>query len=234
MLSESFAGQLVTEVSTDALAELLAKDVAQWLSDAISQRDEATLVVSGGSTPAPFFKALSVIELDWSKVKVTLADERWVAPTDPLSNETFVRERLLINAAAAAHFVSIYNDAKTPDDGWSACEESIAELTQPFDVVILGMGGDGHTASLFPNTKGLQEACDLSTEHKCWPMYPDHLDEARMTLTLAALINCRQLVLHMTGDSKADVFNQAIEGVDYPIASVVNAAKARLQVYWAA
>lgn len=233
MFSNSFNGDAVVAENKQALAERLAADVARWLADGIKQRGEAILVVSGGSTPAPFFKSLSEYKIDWSKVRVTLADERWVAPDDKLSNEKFVRESLLVNEAAAASFVSIYNDAKTPDDGWTVCEETLNGLSLPFDVVVLGMGDDGHTASLFPHTNGLDEACDLATDRKSWPMYPAHLSEARMTLTLAALLNCRQLVLHMTGDQKLELFNQAVDGADLPIASVTSAAKERLQVYWA-
>ncbi len=233
MFSESFSGEVVVGENKQVLAERLAADVAAWLAEGIKLRGEAILVVSGGSTPGPFFKSLSEYEINWSKVKVTLADERWVAPDDKLSNEKFVRESLLINAAAAASFVPIYNKAKTPDDGWSLCEDTLNGLSLPFDVVVLGMGDDGHTASLFPNTKGLDEASDLTTHRKSWPMYPVHLTEARMTLTLAALLDCRQLVLHMTGDNKLELFNRVVDGAVLPIASVTSAAKERLQVYWA-
>lgn len=232
MFCDSFKGSLVSATDSTELAQLLAVDVAGWLREGIEQRGVATLVVSGGSTPAPFFSALSGMELDWSKVVVTLADERWVPPTDTLSNEKLIRETFLVGAASAALFLSLYNGAATPDEGWKDCNDALSALSTPLDIVVLGMGGDGHTASLFPDTKGLSDACDLTTEKLCWPMHPPHLSESRITLTLAALLNCHQLVLHITGEGKRDVFNQAHNGADLPIASVIESARDRLQVYW--
>ena len=234
MFCKSFKGSLVSAVDSAELAKLLAVDVAGWLRDGIEQRDVATLVVSGGSTPAPFFSALSAMELDWSKVVVTLADERWVPLTDKLSNEKLIRETFLVGTASSATFLSLYNGAATPDEGWEDCNHALGTLPAPTDVVVLGMGGDGHTASLFPDTKGLSDACDLTTKKFCWPMHPPHLKESRITLTLAALLNCRQLVLHITGEDKREVFNQAHSGADLPIASVIESAQDRLQVYWSA
>ncbi len=232
MLSSIFKGEVVTENDAQALAIRLAEDVAGWLQQGIEERGSATLVVSGGSTPAPFFEALSVHQIPWRDVTVTLADERWVAADDALSNEKLIRECLLVNAASAAQFLSLYNGAATPDDGWQQCDDALRTLAAPYDVVVLGMGGDGHTASLFPATKGLEAACDLTTDRLCWPMYPEHIKEARISLTLAALLNCRQLVLHATGISKRDVFKNALEGASLPIASVIDAADSRLQFYW--
>jgi len=162
-----------------------------------------------------------------------LADERWVAADNELSNEKLIRETLLTGAAAAATFVSLYNGQSTPKDGWSECHQALAELSRPFDVVILGMGGDGHTASLFPATPGLQDACDLKTDRMCWPMQPPHTTEARMTMTLAALLDSRHLILHITGLSKREVFNDALNGADLPVAAVIKSAAEHLKVYWA-
>lgn len=229
-----FNGQTSGAEDALALAEKLATHVATWLQDGIEQRGSATLVVSGGSTPAPFFKALSMHEIEWSSVTVTLADERWVAQTDDLSNEKLVRETLLVNAASTANFLSLYNGADSPEAGWQHCDDALRSLFTPYDVVVLGMGGDGHTASLFPDTEGLDAATDLATDKLCWPMHPSHVKEARMSLTLAALLNCRQLVLHFTGDEKRLILERAINGEKFPIASVIDAASDRLQLYWTA
>ena len=231
---ESFKGEVVSADDALQLAEKLAADVAQWLQRGVDQRGAATLVVSGGSTPAPFFSSLSQHEIAWSEVTVTLADERWVDSNNDISNEKLVRETLLINAASDAKFTSLFVGTDSPQNGWPVCEQGLQSLSRPFDVVVLGMGGDGHTASLFPNTDGLSDACDLSTDKLCWPMYPNHLDEARMTLTLKALLDCRELVLHMTGVNKRDVFNRALQGEDFPIGTVAKAAEDKLQVYWTA
>ncbi len=234
MLINHFDGGVVTADSTQALAERLATDVANWLQEGIEQRGSATLIVSGGSTPAPFFTALSQINIPWNAVTVTLADERWVAVDDELSNEKLVRETLLVNAAASAQFLSMYNDAGSAEEGWQQCDDALREMPNPYDVVVLGMGGDGHTASLFPDTEGLTDACNPATEKLCWPMRPAHITEARMSLTLAALLDSRQLILHITGEDKRRVFEQAVASENLPIASVIEAAKAKLQLYWAA
>ncbi len=230
---KKFNGTLVTDSDASKLGHRLAVDCAQRLRDGIEKRGQATLVVSGGSTPAPFFKSLSEQELDWSNVNITLADERWVAPDNDLSNEKLVREKLMRNAASAARFVSLYSEANTPDEAWSTCEATLAKLSLPFDVVVLGMGDDGHTASLFPATEGLSQACDMSTQRLCWPMHPQHIAESRMTLTLPALLDCRWLVLHIAGDKKRAVLQQALDGADLPISHVASYASQRLTVYWA-
>jgi len=234
VLSDNWDGEFISAENTQALAEKLAVDVAAWLNEGIQAQGSASLVVSGGSTPAPFFKALSLHDIDWSKVTVTLADERWVPMEDSLSNEKLVRETLFVNAAAKASFLSIYNGATTPEEGWQQCDDTLRALARPFDVVILGMGGDGHTASLFPDTEGLDDACNLKTDKLCWPMNPPHISEARMSLTLAALLECKQLVLHITGDDKRQVLQRAVAGDKLPIASVIEAARTRLQLYWSA
>lgn len=228
----NFSGLVVTENDAMQLAHRLAQDCAQWLTDGIEKRGQATLVVSGGSTPAPFFKSLSECEIDWQKVHITLADERWVAPDDALSNEKLVREQLMRNAASVATFAALYNGTATPEEGWSVCDATLARLARPFDVVVLGMGEDGHTASLFPQTEGLSEACDISTQRLCWPMHPKHLDESRMTLTLQALLDCNNLVLHITGEKKRDVFQRALIGDGLPISQLAHNASERLMVYW--
>ena len=224
-------------ISDDAeqLAQQLALDAAERLKTAIDTRDEATLVVSGGSTPLPFFKALSEHSLPWEKVTVLLADERWVEPDDKDSNERFVKTYLLTGLAAKAKFTGLKNAAATPQAGWQDCEAMIASVARPFDVVVLGMGGDGHTASLFPETDGLVDALAKNSGKLTWPMNPPNVPQARMSLTLDALLDSRSLVLHITGDNKKSIFQlaQSVDAKVYPIAAVINNAQEKLQVYWA-
>ena len=115
-------------------------------------------MVSGGSTPKPLFEALRKTDLDWSKVTVTLADERWVPESDGDSNAAFVKNTLLQEKASAANFISLFVDGATPEEGVSQVHTRLQAIAQPFTVLVLGMGGDGHTASLFPDAPGTAEA----------------------------------------------------------------------------
>ena len=134
--------------NTSALDIALADEVAMYLKQSIDQQGSASLVVSGGRTPLGFFHTLSQQSLDWSKVVVTLADERWVEADHKDSNEKLVRENLLINNANQAQFLALKNTAETAGEGCAELEKALASLNE-FSVVILGMGDDGHTASLF-------------------------------------------------------------------------------------
>jgi len=131
--------------SRDELALQLAQSIADLLRDDIARRGRASLVVSGGSTPKPLFSALSQQSLDWSKVAVTLADERWVPLAHPDSNETLVKDNLLINKAAFATFVSLYLEGVSPQHAPEQVDKAVEQMLSPFSVVVLGMGDDGHT-----------------------------------------------------------------------------------------
>jgi 6-phosphogluconolactonase len=195
--------------SNGELCDELATRIAENLADALAARGQATLAVSGGSTPVPLFQALSGANLDWSRVTVTLVDERWVDPDHPDSNARLVREHLLQGAAAAATFVPM----KTPGFDPFSAEDEVAEALSAFaghiDVVVLGMGGDGHTASFFPGAKTLAAALDRESRQICVAVEPPAAPHARMTLTLAALDRARHTYLHITGPDKLAVLQQA-------------------------
>src|ERR1700761_3903668 len=129
-----------------ALAVALAERIAERLREGIAERGHALLAVSGGSTPKHLFDKLSRQMLDWSKVTVTLVDERWVPEGDERSNAAMVKAMLLQHAASSAQFVPLYTDAPTPEAGLATVRARVASLELPFDAVILGMGNDGHTA----------------------------------------------------------------------------------------
>ncbi len=137
------------------LAEALAESVAEDLRAAALERGQATLVLSGGTTPELFLDALSRQLVPWSQVTITLTDERWVAVDDAASNENLIRTRLLVGDAAEARLVPLKTAAATPEEGAAEAESRLAALPRPFDVVVLGMGEDGHIASLFPNHPAL-------------------------------------------------------------------------------
>ncbi len=194
----------------------------------------ASLVVSGGSTPKPFFEHLSRRVLAWDRVRITLADERWVGADHEASNERLVRRHLLVAEAAVATVVGLKTPEATPEEGCEACEQALAQVTRPFDVVILGMGGDGHTASLFPGAPELAAGFDPASGRTCLAAHPATAPHPRMSLTLPALLDSRRLVLHITGESKRRVYAQALEpgpAQELPIRAVL--ASDRVEVWWA-
>jgi 6-phosphogluconolactonase len=215
-----------------ALAKALSANIAGKLRAAIEARGEALIAVSGGSTPKRLFEALSTESLDWSRVTVTLVDERWVPDTDERSNARMVEALLLQHKAADAEFVPLYVATATPEAGIAEVRARVAALKQPFDVVVLGMGPDGHTASFFPGGDRLGEALDVSNTAQVLPMRAEGAGEPRITFTLRELLQAQTLYLHIQGDDKRVMLSQAEQpGSDLPIASVLRNAK-QLDIYW--
>ncbi|MCA3554729.1 6-phosphogluconolactonase [Aestuariivirga sp.] len=205
----------------EALAASLARDVADELARAIEARGKATLAVSGGATPTLFFEKLSEIGIAWSRVSVTLVDERQVPESSERSNARLVRRHLLRNKAAAARFVPLVDN---PD----------AAKLPAFDVAVLGMGNDGHTASFFPGGDTLAEAIDAGTSKRLIAISAPGADEPRLTFTLPVLESAGRLALHIEGAQKKQVLKQALaEGPeeDMPVRAVLRGA-APVTLYW--
>ena len=219
-----------------ALADGLAADIAASLSRAIAQRGLASLVVSGGNSPKALFQALSKRPLDWSRVCVALADERWVGPTEAGSNEKLVRDNLLHDAAATARFAGLKNAAPSPDLGAVSAWEAFARIPQPFDVTVLGMGDDGHTASLFPRSPNLPNALDTSAAAGCVGMRAPTEPHARLSLNLAALLGSRLIYILLLGDAKLKTFTAA-SGLgpveEMPVRAVLRQDRTPVEVVWA-
>ncbi len=218
------------------LASALADDVANRLAAAIYARDSASIAVSGGSTPKRFFEELSTRELAWDKVKVTLVDERFVPADNPRSNHLLVATHLLKNNAAAATFVPLYYDVGSIEESAAKATEKTASLDKPFDVAILGMGGDGHTASFFPHGDNLERALDASGLCGVITMTAAGAGEERLTFTFSSLSDAKYLVLHIEGQEKKDVLAKAEAGSDeteMPVRAVLNRAASPLEIYWA-
>jgi len=208
--------------SSDA-AQALADAIAQALTAALDARGRASLVVSGGRSPIEFFHCLRDAALDWSRVWITLADERWVPDTDPDSNAGLVKQHLLQGAATAAHFLPLWNGAATP--AAAITERSLPwQLPRPFDAVVLGMGEDGHTASLFPGAAGLADALDPAGPALLAAIDPPAAPHPRLSLTLAALLGSRHIHLPLAGAAKRAVFARALADCDplrLPVAAVL-------------
>ncbi len=222
--------------SPEVLADTLADETANRLADAISARGQASLVVSGGSTPRPFFNRLSRTKISWGRVTVTLADERWVDTGDDSSNEHLVRSELLRNEAACARFIGLKNAAHSAAAGEKECNDTLRTIPRPFDLVILGMGSDGHTASFFPGAGRLPEAVDMQSGRSCIALTPPGAPFKRMTLTMPELLNSRIIILHITGEEKKQVLEKALaegEAMAMPVRFVLRQRQTPVHIYWA-
>lgn len=221
----------------DALTTLhsaLAYRVARDLNEAIARKGSASLLLSGGNTPRPFLMQLAKEHVDWSRVNVGLVDERWVEPESGQSNENLVRSEFLGRGANAAAFVGMYREALSPE---AACPEVEAayEKLYPFDVIVLGMGSDGHTASLFPGRPELSEL--LETDALCGLAEAPAEPKQRMTLSLHAIASAAHCYLHIEGGEKLAVYEEALEGdgdsVKMPIRAVLNHPDIALEIFYA-
>lgn len=217
------------------LVETLVQDIVQALCKAIAQRGRATLAVSGGSTPVSLFRALSAIDIAWSKVVVSLVDERWVPENHPDSNAHLVRRHFLRDRAAMAHFVGLKTAASDPFHAVLAVEAVLLTQVLPLDVVVLGMGEDGHTASLFPSAQGLSEALDPE-QGICCGILPPVAPHARMTLSVSTLLGAEHLFLHVVGRKKKRVLEAAmVPGPvsELPVRAVLHQTKVVMKIYYA-
>jgi 6-phosphogluconolactonase len=219
-----------------ALAEALADKVATTLAESIASRGSATLAVSGGSTPKAFFEALSKKPLDWSNVSVTLVDERFVPEDNPRSNHLLVATHLLQNEAREAEFIPLYQPEETIEAAAAVATDAVSEIGTPLDVVILGMGADGHTASFFPGGDNLEDALDLELPPRVLTMEAAGAGEPRLTLSFSSVADAGLLVVHIEGAEKKAVLEKALKGQDeaeMPIRAVLERAETDVEIYWA-
>ncbi|MGO9934146.1 MAG: 6-phosphogluconolactonase [Steroidobacteraceae bacterium] len=219
-----------------ALSRALADQIAAGLKSAIAARGLASLVVSGGKSPLKLFELLCAENLDWSRVCIALADERWVDPGDADSNEKLVREHLLRGPAAAARFHGLKNGAPTPDMGAVSAWETFARVPRPFDTVVLGMGNDGHTASLFPGSPSLPRALNPSAAAGCVGMWAPAAPRPRLSLNLSALLDSRRVVVLISGAEKWRTYLAAsAPGAEQemPVRAVLRQTRTPVDVMWA-
>jgi 6-phosphogluconolactonase len=214
---------LETYPSAHALADAAAAGAAARLREALRTHGRAGLVATGGRSPGSVYDRLRDADLDWTRVVVTLSDERCVPADAPDSNQRLVRERLLKGPAAKAHLLPLW-----PEPPAAALVALI-----PFDAVLLGMGEDGHVASLIPGDPGLAAA--LATAEPL-ARVPEGLGKpplARVTLTLSALASARAIFLLIAGEAKRHVLARAQAGEDLPVGRLLAQAAGRVRVLWA-
>lgn len=222
------------DASPDTSALRMTADIATELDQAIHERGQASLIVSGGRSPIAFFEALSGAMLDWSKVTVSLADERWVAADHADSNARLVREHLLQGPAAAARFIPLAHADSAPEAALPRVERDLATLPSPFDIVVLGMGDDAHTASLFPNLPETERALDPNAAESLAITRPSTAPHARITLTLAALKRSRRIVIQIHGSKKREVIEAAVgqPPIRCPISAILSLREIPLRLYY--
>ncbi|MBR9649941.1 6-phosphogluconolactonase [Thalassovita aquimarina] len=220
---------LIEYADRDMMAIDLANRLAGELNGILMHEERATLVVPGGTTPGPVFDVLCDVELDWDRVDVLLSDERWLPEDHPRSNTRLLRERLLKDRAAAARLVPLYMPKGSPEEAISTLEKELRPCL-PISVALLGMGGDMHTASLFPRGDNLRLALD-SHAPLLLPMRAEGLDEQRITLSARVLKEAINLHIVITGEDKKEAVLRAADLP--PEEAPVKAVLGNATVHWA-
>lgn len=225
--------------SREAMIDAVYEHTINALKSALNDDGEASFLVSGGSSPAPIYQRLSEAEIAWENIKVALVDERWVDYDHDKSNEAFIVKTLLQNNAANAKLVGMKNTSSTAAGGLAQCEEAYQTLARPFTATVLGMGPDGHTASLFPHAQGLDKA--LETDALCSAITAQQSEVTgdcteRMTLSLAGIANSQHVLLLISGDEKLATYREAMAGGDVaamPVRAILQQDDVPVTVYWA-
>lgn len=220
---------LVTYADQEMLAIDLANQIAGELTAALEHEDRVLMAVPGGTTPGPIFDDLCAADLDWSRVDVMLTDERWVPEDHDRSNTRLIRERLLVDRAAAARYIPLYLPGATPEERLADLETNIVPRL-PISVLLLGMGADMHTASLFPGADKLAEALDPDAP-VLMPMRAPGAPEPRITLTARVLDGALSKHIVIFGEEKKAALEAArkLKPAEAPVAAVLSETR----VHWA-
>ena len=229
---------LIAFSSRTQMAERLADLIAANVTAAIGARGAARLAISGGSTPTGLYRTLARREIDWRRATAMLADERWTPPGTPGSNETLARDTLCQNHGRALTLTGLWSEADNPEAATEIAAQRLSTIGDRFDVAVLGMGGDGHTASWFPHMDALpaalsREAGVIYARAAKSEATGEHLD--RLTLTLGAIADARLIILLITGENKRAVYRSAMEDgpvSDMPVRAILR-ARPDLWACWA-
>jgi len=229
--------KLIEFPDPEALTVTVSRHVHAHLRQCLQARSQASIVLSGGSTPMPIYAHLATMALDWSRVTALPSDERWVAVEDSASNTGQIRRQF---GQAGLKLNSLVPDRPTGDADPAHAEDVLRKLPMSFDLVMLGMGGDAHFASLFPHSDALVAGLDPASTQAALALTPDPLPPeapyARISLSLSRLLKTRRLLLVITGQAKREVLRQAAaEDADdhhMPVAALLRAAGDQLEVYW--
>ena len=228
--------KLIKFISREALDSKLAETVADILSKAIEEKGKASIAVSGGSTPKGFFAILSKSDINWSKVTVTLADERWVDVDSEASNTRLVHENLLKNNAQKATFFHLKQGENLSEEVLERLNISSKNNLLPLDVLILGMGEDGHTASLFPCSDQITNGLDVDNSDALIAVQPTSAPHQRISFSFASLICSKNVFLHLCGENKQKVLERALNANDpleMPIRAFLQHPTLEVNTFWA-
>jgi len=220
--------------TNDQLIQVLCERITQSLQEGIQQNGRASLVVSGGSTPKTLFALLSIQELEWGKITITIADERCVPQQDVASNARLIRENLLLNKARMANFIPLYLDEQSPNQAAIDASKKLNEI-EIYDALILGMGTDGHTASLFPEASNLQDALQDNAPN-CLAIEPVTNPITRITQSKQKLLQSKFIAFHLVGKDKIDILNSVLSDENkkqYPSSHFIHQNTLPVDIYFA-
>ncbi len=218
--------------SRDAASVAAATRIAELLENRLEHQSRASLVVSGGSSPMDCFGTLARTPLDWERVEVLLSDERWVPPDHEDSNEKQAREALLVDAASVASLKPVYAEGTTPEQRCDDLQDPLPVL--PFSCSLIGMGADGHFASLFPDADNLDLGLDVESGRLYVPVATQASPHPRISMTLAAISRSDEIVLLFFGDEKLAVYEQArTDANGFPVSKLLRQKRAPVRVFWA-
>ncbi len=207
--------------------------IAEILKESLIDKPELTMAVSGGTSPERCFLELSECPLDWQRVRIILSDERWVTADHPDSNERLVRKKLLRSHAAKAKLLSVYKPQVTIEQRCEALQQRLQPLL-PFCCSLLGMGEDGHFASLFPDSPNLEAALELDNKTLCTPIKTAASMHPRWSLTLSALTQSDNVILLFFGQAKRNIYTQAKDSISsHPISRLLLQDRVAIQMFWA-
>jgi 6-phosphogluconolactonase len=212
----------------------LCSSIILDLKEDIQTKNQASLLVSGGSTPINLFELLSNADLEWEKVSISLVDDRFLPDDHKDQNGSMVRKLLIQNKAAKAKFIPLVQDSSDITRSIEMANKAFKVVSQPFSSVILGMGDDGHTASLFPDCDELDGGMDLNNENTIIKTEPKTAPYQRISLTRKAILNAKSLYLHFYGEEKLKVFEAAGKNDTYrpfPIQAFINQSEKQLKVF---
>ena len=213
-------------------SQAAAKRIAELLANRLASQAKASIVVSGGTTPGQCLAALAKTPLDWQRVQVALSDERWVPADHEDSNEKLVRETLLVDEAATAELLPVYAADVSPEERCEALQKPLPEL--PFSCSLVGMGADGHFASLFPDAEQLELGMDVESGRLYIPVTTAASPHPRISMTLAGISRSDEIALLFFGEEKLDVYKKAVASANgLPVSRLLRQKRAPVRLFWA-